>query len=85
VELHALRPIQTGEEICFDYSTSMGEENWTMKCECGSSQCRGIVRDFKLIPVLYQHRYIMLGVVPDFLLPGVHPDVLRAVAIDLPK
>ncbi len=42
--LYALRDIQPGEEICWDYSTSISEPGWSMICCCGSSQCRGIIR-----------------------------------------
>jgi hypothetical protein len=46
--LRALRPIAAGEEICFDYSTTMHEDNaWTLRCGCGSAQCRGLVEDFE--------------------------------------
>jgi uncharacterized protein len=68
IELHAIRPIKAGEQICFDYSTCMGEKYWTMECECGCPECRGVVRDFEMIPSLYQHRYIQLQVVQDFLM-----------------
>lgn len=80
VELYALRPIPAGEEVCFDYSTCMAEENWTMICECGSNECRGIVRDFATIPVLYQHRYVMLGVVPEFLFGVTDSELLATLA-----
>ena len=42
--LHALRDIQPGEEIVWDYSTSIAEPGWKMACRCGSAQCRGIIR-----------------------------------------
>jgi len=42
--LHALRDIASGEEICWDYSTSISEPGWFLECCCGSARCRGIVR-----------------------------------------
>jgi hypothetical protein len=39
--LHALRDIGAGEEICWDYSTSISEPGWRTDCQCGSPRCRG--------------------------------------------
>jgi hypothetical protein len=44
--LHALRDIAVGEEITWDYSTSIAEIGWTLECRCGSAGCRGIVRSW---------------------------------------
>ncbi len=43
-DLYALREIAIGEEITWDYSTSMSWPDWTLDCLCGSANCRGIVR-----------------------------------------
>jgi hypothetical protein len=42
--LYALRDIAAGEEICWDYSTSISFSGWTLECHCGSARCRGVVR-----------------------------------------
>jgi hypothetical protein len=42
--LYALRDIAAGEEIGWDYSTSIAEPGWTLECRCGSALCRGVVR-----------------------------------------
>jgi SET domain-containing protein len=42
--LYALRDIAAGEEICWDYSTSISEPGWFLECRCGSARCRRIVR-----------------------------------------
>jgi hypothetical protein len=42
--LYALRDIAAGEEIAWDYSTSMAERGWTLECRCEAPGCRGIVR-----------------------------------------
>jgi SET domain-containing protein len=44
--LYALRDIAAGEEICWDYSTSMNEPGWSFTCRCGTRACRGTVRGF---------------------------------------
>lgn len=67
IRLVALNSIYPGEEICFDYSTTMLERYWEMDCRCGSSICRRRVRDFDLLPVSRQEFYLKLGVVPTFI------------------
>jgi SET domain-containing protein len=44
--LYALRDIAAGEEICWDYSTSMAEAGWSLECHCGSARCRGTIRSW---------------------------------------
>lgn len=65
--LIALRPIQHGEEIRYDYSTTMWEGIWTMPCMCGSAQCRRVVRDFPELPAEVQAEYLRLRVVQRFI------------------
>ncbi len=68
VLLFAIRNIHKGDEITFDYSTTMAEDYWEMNCRCGSKNCRGKIRDFKYLPPALQEKYIRLGVVPEFVL-----------------
>lgn len=42
--LSAVRDIAAGEEISWDYSTSIAEPGWTLECRCGSARCREVVR-----------------------------------------
>lgn len=53
---HAMREIEAGEELSFDYATG-DDDDWEMNCSCGSTQCRGLItgKDWKL-PEL-QRRY----------------------------
>ena len=73
-ELVALKDIKEGEEIFFDYSTTMDDEKiprdeqWTMECNCGSENCRGIVDQFKTLPKDRRDFYITNKYVPDFIL-----------------
>ena len=39
----AKRDIKSGEEITADYSETMGADE-IMKCDCGSRNCRGVIR-----------------------------------------
>jgi hypothetical protein len=69
--LIALRPIVPGEEIRFDYSTTMREDHWTMECRCGEYLCRRVVLDFHHLPPITQNRYLQLGVVQRFIVDEV--------------
>jgi len=43
IALFALRDIDPGEEICFDYATSDGSPYDEFECTCGALECRGRV------------------------------------------
>lgn len=63
LELYALRDIKKGEELYWDYSTSMLERHWEMPCHCGSVKCRKLIRDFDKLPQEIQFRYLNMGIV----------------------
>lgn len=65
--LAAIRAIAPGEEITFDYSTTMDEDFWTLECRCGAPNCRGRVTDFRDLPAPLRRRYLDLGVVQGFI------------------
>jgi uncharacterized protein len=77
-ELVALKDIKIGEEITYDYSTTMndneekikksGRNLWTCKCHCGSKNCRGIIDQFKTLPLKIKNYYISNRFMPDFML-----------------
>ena len=65
-ELVALRDILPGEQVCFDYSTIMDEDDFTMRCLCGSSLCRGLITDGRNLPADVWDRYVDLGILPGY-------------------
>lgn len=67
LELFALKNINAGEEIFWDYSTSMLERHWTMKCHCGENNCRGIITDFDLLPAAVQSNYLRMNIALPFI------------------
>ena len=77
-ELIALRDIKIGEEITYDYSTTMNDHEekikragralWTCPCHCGSKNCRGIIDQFKTLPRKTQNFYMSNKFMPDFML-----------------
>jgi uncharacterized protein len=67
--LVAIQAILNGEEIVFDYSTTLASNDiWSMKCNCGSDMCRGVVKRFSLLPKNLRERYIQDRIVPQFIL-----------------
>lgn len=76
-ELVALKNIKAGEEIFFDYSTTMNDYEkrivetggalWTCKCHCGAKKCRGVIDQFKTLPKTRQNFYIKNKFAPDFI------------------
>lgn len=67
--LQAIRPIAAGEEITHDYSTLLGADDvWKMKCNCGETDCRKVVRSFGKLPAAVLRRYRRLGIIPDYIL-----------------
>jgi len=67
VFLVLIKSIECGEEITFDYSTTMKCDSWEIPdCHCGAENCRGRIRDFKYLSIDVRQRYINLGIVPEY-------------------
>jgi hypothetical protein len=49
VTLVAVRDIAAGEEIAWDYSTTLAESNWHMICQCRSPECRRVIGNFSTL------------------------------------
>lgn len=65
----ATSPIQKGDEVFFDYSTVIASDDiWTMKCGCGSYNCRGVVKQFQKLPKRIKEAYLKKGIVPRYIL-----------------
>lgn len=66
--LSALQDIKSGEEITFDYSTVLADDDfWTMNCNCGERNCRKIIKQFRLLPKALKIKYRRQKVVPDYI------------------
>jgi SET domain-containing protein len=66
-DLVARREISKEEEFRFDYSTTMQEQSFTMRCLCGTPKCRQVVADFSTLPQATRERYIAEGIVMSFI------------------
>lgn len=71
LELFTLRDIQTSEELLWDYSTSMLERHWSMRCLCGARRCRKIINDFDLLPKDVQLNYLQRKIVLPFIVSAL--------------
>jgi SET domain-containing protein len=49
VFLVAVRAIAVGEEIAWDYSTTLRESNWHMLCQCKAPECRRVIGNFETL------------------------------------
>ena len=79
-ELFAIRDINAGEEITFDYSTTVGYQtdfDWQIVCNCGSANCRKVIKSFFDIPKVTLKKYYKLGCIPDFLLEHYSTQINR--------
>lgn len=74
----AIRRIEAGEEVTYDYSTTMWRNPWPMVgCRCGAASCRGTIGDFAALPPGVRNRYERYGVVPAYARRGTAKAALR--------
>lgn len=50
VFLVAIRAIEPGEELSWDYSTTLAQSNWHMICQCRAPECRRVIGNFETLP-----------------------------------
>lgn len=56
--LRTRKPIKAGDELTFDYSTTMLHGTWQLdNCQCKSSNCRGTIKPFNTLPKDLQKQY----------------------------
>jgi len=47
LQLAALRGIRPEEEITYDYSLTIKNDDWRIDCNCGSIKCRGSIGELR--------------------------------------
>ena len=71
-ELVAIKDIMPGEEISYDYSTtvstSVSLEDWSMRCRCGAANCRSLIGSIATIPVKQIQMYRNANALQDYIL-----------------
>ncbi len=53
----AMRKIEKGEEITWDYEMTEKNKHWKMKCRCGSSQCRKVIGNYSNMSKSVRKKY----------------------------
>lgn len=61
----AMRPIEKGEQITWDYEMTEKSDWWQMKCKCGSPLCRKVIGNYKNMPKAIRKKY--KGYISDWL------------------
>lgn len=69
--LVALRPIAVGEEVQWDYSTTILDHQWSMRCKCGAAICRGVIGDARDVPDGVLARYGAAGILPPYVAEAI--------------
>lgn len=63
-DLYALRDIAAGEELCYDYATTVSPAisiaQWIMHCQCGATNCRTLIGNVLTIPAGQIQTYLHL-------------------------
>ena len=73
-ELFALRTIQKGDEITYDYSATISPTKWSMRCLCGSKRCRKTLGDVRTIPKRQLAEYWQSGALQRYM-KGILKDI----------
>lgn len=90
-ELFAIKDISEGEEITFDYSTTIGinrepswlfdNDDWTMQCNCDGEACRGMIGPASSIPEASLRAYFEAGALPNFIRNQLGRSFTRPLAV----
>lgn len=67
VFLVAVRAIAAGEEISWDYSTTLRESNWHMLCQCKAAGCRRVIGNFETLDAERQEWFRARNLVAPYL------------------
>jgi len=63
-ELQAVRDIEPGEEITFDYASCLVTDPTVFDCSCGNFECRGVIQSYLLLPLTRKRQLIERGLIP---------------------
>ncbi|MEK0084399.1 SET domain-containing protein [Benzoatithermus flavus] len=64
--LIALKDVEPGEQLTYDYSTYITNPRERLRCACGSPRCRGEIGPFRELPASLRAFYLERGVVGPF-------------------
>ena len=58
ISVYAIRNIKKGEEVTIDYATTEIDPLWEMRCLCGETTCRKIIRSLQSLPKQLYAAYV---------------------------
>lgn len=65
----SIRALRKNEEILIDYSTILAQDDvWTMRCNCGSKQCRKKIVHYTKLPKVTLEKYKTKSIIPPYIL-----------------
>jgi hypothetical protein len=67
VFLVSTRAIVPGEEVSWDYSTTLRESNWHMICQCRAPECRRVIGNFETLTPARQEWFRARNLVAPYL------------------
>ncbi len=56
-QIVAMRDIEPGEELTWDYDMSENNPLWSMDCQCGEKNCRNIIGRHNKLPKATKEKY----------------------------
>lgn len=56
-DIVAMRTIESGEQITWDYEMTEKNPWWKMKCRCGSAYCRKVIGNYVRMPQAIRRKY----------------------------
>ena len=84
--MFAIRRIEAGEEVVYDYSSTVAPTVWEMRCECGTEKCRKSLGDILSVPPHQLAAYKKSGALQRYmraLLQEVERGIYRIPAYEL--
>jgi hypothetical protein len=73
--LVAIKPISKGEEITWDYSTTIYRDAWRMECDCRTQKCRKVINSFIHLPHDLKKQYLELGILPPYIVKAFEKEL----------
>ena len=56
-DIVAMRDIKKDEELTWDYEMTEANPIWKMKCRCKTPSCRGVIGNYKNMPLAIRKKY----------------------------
>ncbi len=64
----SIKDIKVSEELTWDYSTSIEDDDEPEKCNCNSDKCRNKIESFSMLPNELQKKYLQMSVVLNYII-----------------